>query len=44
MGGTMGNQHRVHIGEDTTLPQPRKLPGDSMYEVVSQNGYAQLIQ
>lgn len=39
-----GNQHRVHIGEDTTLPQSPKQPGDSIHAVVSQNGHAQLIQ
>ncbi len=38
------NQHRIHIGSDTTLPQVPKQPGDSIQAVVRKNGHAIFIQ
>ena len=39
-----GNQHRIHIGAKTTLPQTPKQTGDSIQAVVRKNGLALLIQ
>jgi hypothetical protein len=38
------NQHRIHIGPKTTLPQAPKQSGDSVQAVVRKNGHALLIQ
>lgn len=38
------NQHRIHIGPETTLPQAPKQSGDSVQAVVRKNGHALLIQ
>ncbi len=39
-----GNQHQVHIGAETKLPQSPKQPGDSIQAVVRKDGHASLIQ
>ncbi len=39
-----GDQHRVHIGAETKLPQSPKQPGDSIQAVVRKDGHASLIQ
>ncbi len=36
--------HKIHIGSDTTLPQPPKQSGDSIQAVVRKNGHAIFIQ
>jgi len=38
------NQHRIHVGTKTTLPQSPKQAGDSIQAVVRANGLALLIQ
>ncbi len=39
-----GNQHRIHIGTETTLPQTPKQQGDSIQAVVRKGGHASFIQ
>ncbi|MDH5429130.1 MAG: hypothetical protein OEZ57_00880 [Nitrospirota bacterium] len=39
-----GNQHRLHIGAETTLPQASKQPGDSIHAVINQDGQALIIR
>jgi len=39
-----GNQHRLHIGAETTLPQSPKQPGDSIHAVINQDGEALIIR
>ena len=34
------NQHRIHKGSETTLPQLPKQPEDSIQSVVKKNGHA----
>jgi len=39
-----GNQHQIHIGAKTILPQSRKQTGDSIQAVVRKDGHASFIQ
>jgi hypothetical protein len=39
-----GNQHQIHIGAETKLPQSPKQTGDSIQAVVRKDGYASFIQ
>jgi hypothetical protein len=39
-----GNQHQIHIGTETTLPQSPKQTGDSIQAVVRKDGHASFIQ
>ena len=39
-----GNQHRIHIGAKTILPQSPKQTGDSIQAVVRKDGHASFIQ
>jgi hypothetical protein len=39
-----GNQHQIHIGAETQLPQSPKQTGDSIQAVVRKDGHASFIQ
>lgn len=39
-----GNQHQIHIGAETKLPQSPKQTGDSIQAVVRKDGHASFIQ
>ena len=39
-----GNQHQIHIGAETKLPQSPKETGDSIQAVVRKDGHASFIQ
>lgn len=39
-----GNQHQIHIGAKTILPQSSKQAGDSIQAVVRKDGHASFIQ
>jgi len=39
-----GNQHQIHIGAKTILPQSPKQAGDSIQAVVRKDGHASFIQ
>ena len=39
-----GNQHQIHIGAETILPQSPKQTGDSIQAVVRKDGHASFIQ
>jgi hypothetical protein len=39
-----GNQHQIHIGAETRLPQSPKQSGDSIQAVVRKDGHASFIQ
>jgi len=39
-----GNQHRIHIGAETKLPQSPKQTGDPIQAVVRKDGHASFIQ
>lgn len=39
-----GNQHQIHIGAETMLPQSPKQTGDSIQAVVRKDGHASFIQ
>ncbi len=39
-----GNQHQIHIGAKTQLPQSPKQTGDPIQAVVRQDGHASFIQ
>ena len=39
-----GNQHQIHIGAKTKLPQSPKETGDSIQAVVRKDGHATFIQ
>ncbi len=39
-----GDQHKLHVGPNTTIPQSPKEPGNSIQAVVQQTGHAVFIQ
>jgi hypothetical protein len=39
-----GNQHQIHIGAKTILPQSPKQTGDTIQAVVRKDGHASFIQ
>jgi|GEM_PF-1524350 len=39
-----GNQHKIHIGAKTILPQSPKQTGDTIQAVVRKDGHASFIQ
>ena len=39
-----GNQHQIHIGAETKVPQSPKQTGDSIQAVVRKDGHASFIQ
>ena len=39
-----GNQHQIHIGAETILPQSPKKTGDTIQAVVRNDGHASFIQ